>query len=385
MKLTDSSIRRPVTTAMIVLALMLFGFIGVTRMQVDFYPDVTFPMVVVATVYPGAGPLEVESEVTDPMEEGLGTIGGLTDITSTSSENISAITLQFDWGTNLDAAASDIRDRLDMVQANLPDDVQKPFVFKFDPSMMPVLQLGMAGNIDETELADIADEVVERLQRVPGVAAVNMGGQAVRQVQVELDLREFAASGVTTDAFAMALKAQNLNFPIGTISTKDQRYLIRLIGEYDDRGARSVRPDERRGGDIHLDPAPSRCQHHRGLGRPDQGSGEDRTRPATGGRLPGLLGQRPAGPQLGQQRGDEPHPRRRPRVDGPIPLPAPVPGNHVRCLCHPGFGLLRAPRHVLVRVHAQHPLDGRPGHCRRNGGRQRRRRLREHLPPARAG
>jgi len=237
MKLTDSSIRRPVTTAMVVLALVVFGVIGVTRMQVDFYPDVTFPMVVVATVYPGAGPLEVESEVTDPMEEGLGTIGGLTDITSTSSENISAITLQFDWGTNLDAAASDIRDRLDMVQADLPDDVQKPFVFKFDPSMMPVLQLGMAGEIDETELAEIADEVVERLQRVPGVAAVNMGGQAVRQVQVELDLREFAASGVTTDAFAMALKAQNLNFPIGSISTNDQRYLIRLIGQYDNLDA----------------------------------------------------------------------------------------------------------------------------------------------------
>ncbi|MFO7675651.1 MAG: efflux RND transporter permease subunit [bacterium] len=234
MKLTDSSIRRPVTTAMVVLALVVFGVIGVTRMQVDFYPDVTFPMVVVATVYPGAGPLEVESEVTDPMEKGLGTIGGLTDITSTSSENMSAITLQFDWGTNLDAAASDIRDRLDMTQASLPAEVQKPFVFKFDPSMMPLLQLGMAGNIDETELADIADEVVERLQRVPGVAAVNVGGQAVRQVQIELDLREFAASGVTTDAFAMALKAQNLNFPVGTISTGDLRYLIRLIGQYDD-------------------------------------------------------------------------------------------------------------------------------------------------------
>jgi HAE1 family hydrophobic/amphiphilic exporter-1 len=237
MRLTDSSIRRPVTTGMIVLALMVFGVIGVTRMQVDFYPDVTFPMVVVATVYPGAGPLEVESEVTDPMEEGLGTITGLTDITSTSSENFSAITLQFDWGTNLDAAASDIRDRLDMVQASLPDDVQKPFVFKFDPSMMPVLQLGMSSDIDESELADIAEDVAERLQRVPGVAAVNTGGQAVRQVQIELDLREFANSGVTTDAFAMALKAQNLNFPIGTISTEEQRYLIRLIGQYDELDA----------------------------------------------------------------------------------------------------------------------------------------------------
>jgi HAE1 family hydrophobic/amphiphilic exporter-1 len=234
MKLVDASISKPVTTAMVVVAILVFGVIGVSRMQVDFYPDVTFPMVVVATIYPGAGPLEVESEVTDPMEEGLGTIAGLTDITSRSSENVSAITMQFDWGTNLDAAASDIRDRLDMAQASLPADVQKPFVFKFDPSMMPVLNLGLAGDIDEAELAEIADEITQRLQRVPGVAAVNAGGQVVRQVQVELDLREFALSGVTSEQLAMALKAQNLNFPVGSISTQEQRYLIRLVGEYGD-------------------------------------------------------------------------------------------------------------------------------------------------------
>jgi len=234
MKLVDASISKPVTTAMVVVAVLVFGVIGVSRMQVDFYPDVTFPMVVVATIYPGAGPLEVESEVTDPMEEGLGTIAGLTDITSRSSENVSAITMQFDWGTNLDAAASDIRDRLDMAQASLPADVQKPFVFKFDPSMMPVLNLGLAGDIDAAELADIAEEITQRLQRVPGVAAVNSGGQVIRQVQVELDLREFALSGVTSEQLAMALKAQNLNFPVGSISTEQQRYLIRLVGEYGD-------------------------------------------------------------------------------------------------------------------------------------------------------
>ncbi len=237
MKLTDSSIRRPVTTVMIVLALMLFGVIGVTRMQVDFYPDVTFPMVVVATIYPGAGPLEVESEVTEPLEEGLGTISGLTDITSTSSENVSAVTLQFDWGTNLDAAASDIRDRLDMAQSQLPEGVQKPFVFKFDPSMMPVLNLAVSGSIDEAELAELVDEIAQRLQRVPGVASVNYGGQSERQVQVELDLRELAASGVSTDAVALALKAQNLNFPVGSISTGGQRYLVRLVGQYEDLDA----------------------------------------------------------------------------------------------------------------------------------------------------
>ena len=249
MRLTDSAIRRPVTTGMVILALVLFGVIGVSRMQVDFYPDVTFPMVVVASVYPGAGPLEVESEVTDLLEEGLGTIPNLTDITSTSSENMSAITLQFDWGTNLDAAASDIRDRLDMAQNSMPEDVQKPFVFKFDPSMMPVLQLGMSGDIDEAELAEIAEEISDRLQRVSGVAAVNVGGQIMKQVHVELDLRELASSGVTTEQFAMALKAQNLNFPIGDVTSNDQRYLIRLIGQYDELdGIRNTAIGARRDG-----------------------------------------------------------------------------------------------------------------------------------------
>ncbi|MFO7638978.1 MAG: efflux RND transporter permease subunit [bacterium] len=234
MKLTDAAIRRPVTTVMVTLALVVFGILGVTRMRVDFYPDVTFPMVVIATVYPGAGPLEVESEVSDPLEQRLGTISGLTDITSASQENFSAITLQFDWGTNLDAAAADIRDRLDMAQAALPADVQKPFVFKFDPSMMPVLNLGLAGDIDESELAEIADEVSRRLQRVSGVAAVNVGGDLTRQVHIALDLREFANAGVTSEAFAGALKAQNLNFPIGAVSAGEQRYLVRLVGQYRD-------------------------------------------------------------------------------------------------------------------------------------------------------
>ncbi len=234
MKVTDTAIRRPVTTMMVALALVVFGAIGVTKMRVDFYPDVTFPMVVVATLYPGAGPLEVESEVTNPMEERLSTIAGLTDITSRSAENVSVVTMQFDWGTNLDAAASDIRDRLDMVQGSLPEGAQKPFVFKFDPSMMPVLNLAMSGTIDEAEMADIADDVAQRLQRVPGVAAVNIGGRVARQVQVELDLGELAASGVTAEQLVGALKAQNLNFPIGAISTEEQRFLVRLVGQYED-------------------------------------------------------------------------------------------------------------------------------------------------------
>ncbi len=234
MKLTDSAIRRPVTTFMVVVGLVVFGFIGISRMKVNFYPDVVLPTMVVVTMYPGAGPLEVESEVTDPMEERLGTVQNLQDITSRSVENISVILLQFEWGGNLDAASSDVRDRLDMVQPFLPDDVQKPFIFKFDPSMMPVLQLTLSGDLAETELTDIIEEVGDRLQRVTGVAAVNIMGGTRRQAQVVVDLPRLAASGITLDQFTMVLKGQNINYPIGSVSTEEQRYLVRLVGQYED-------------------------------------------------------------------------------------------------------------------------------------------------------
>ncbi len=234
MRISDTSIRRPVTTAMLAIGLILFGFIGVSRMQVDLFPNVTLPVVVVAAVYPGAGPLEVEAEVTEVLEERLGTVPNLRNITSRSTEGVSAITMEFEWGSDLDAASSDVRDRLDQAQTFLPEDINKPFVFKFDPSMMPVVNIALYGDIDETELRDIADDIETRLQRVPGVAAVGSGGGSKRQVQIKIDLRELAAAGITTEQFANALVAQNLNYPIGAIPTQEQRYLIRLIGEYKD-------------------------------------------------------------------------------------------------------------------------------------------------------
>lgn len=234
MKLADSSINKPVTTMMIAIALILFGIIGATRMNVDLFPNVTLPMIMVATVYPGAGPFEVETKVTNILEQHLGTIPNLSDITSRSAENISVITLQMGWGTNLDAASSDIRDRLDQATGSMPDEVQKPFVFKLESSMMPVVEITLSGNIDVTELTDIADDISKSFQRVPGVAAVGIIGSRTRQVQITVDQRELVQAGVTLDQLSMMLAAQNLNYPVGSVSTKEQKYLLRLIGQYSD-------------------------------------------------------------------------------------------------------------------------------------------------------
>jgi HAE1 family hydrophobic/amphiphilic exporter-1 len=236
-RLSDSSIRKPVTTAMIAVGLLVFGFLGVTRMPVDVYPNVTLPMIVIATFYPGAGPLEVESEISNPIEQRVGTISNIKDITSRSIENISIIQMQFEWGTNLDAASSDVRDRLDQVASLLPDDATKPFIFKFDPSMMPVLQMGMYGDIDPMALRDIADDFAEGLQRAPGVAAASVAGGTRRQVQIQIDIRKLAAAGITNEQLTQTLRAQNLNYPVGTISSQNRRYIIRLVGEYPDVAA----------------------------------------------------------------------------------------------------------------------------------------------------
>ncbi|MGC8798190.1 MAG: efflux RND transporter permease subunit [candidate division WOR-3 bacterium] len=232
MRITDTSIRRPVTTILVSLVLVIFGVVGVSRMPVDVFPQITLPSVIIVTTYPGAGPLEVESEVTKLIEQRVGTISNLKEITSRSLENISIIQLQFAWGTNLDAVAADVRDRLDMAVAQLPDAASRPFVLKLDASMMPVLQIGLYGNIDPLTLRDAADDLADALQRVPGVASAIVSGGTKRQLQIKVDLRKLAAAGISIDLLNQTLLAQNLNFPAGSVSSDEREYLIRLVGEY---------------------------------------------------------------------------------------------------------------------------------------------------------
>jgi HAE1 family hydrophobic/amphiphilic exporter-1 len=234
MKLSDSSIRRPVTTAMIAVGLLVFGIVGVSRMPVDTLPKITVPMIIVGTLYPGAGPQEIESSVTLPLEKQLGSTPNLKKLSSRSVENVSVITLQFEWGTDLDAASADIRDRLGMAEASLPDAVQTPFVLKLNTSLMPVAQYTLTGNMDKAELRQLADDISELLQRVPGVASVSVSGGAVRQVHIDVDARELADAGVTNEQLMATLQAQNLNYPVGEISAQGQHYLLRLVGQYDD-------------------------------------------------------------------------------------------------------------------------------------------------------
>ncbi len=237
MKLTDTAIRRPITTILVSVVLILLGGVSLTRMPVDVFPQVTLPTMVIVTPYPGAGPQEVEAEITKLIEQRVGTISNLKEISSRSLENISIIQLQFEWGTNLDAVASDVRDRLDMAIAQLPAAASRPFVLKLDASLMPVLQIALAGDIDPLTLRDAADDLADGLQRVPGVATVMVAGGTKRQLQINIDQEKLTAAGITIDAINLAIKAQNLNYPVGTITSQDKDYTIRLVGEFTDLDA----------------------------------------------------------------------------------------------------------------------------------------------------
>jgi HAE1 family hydrophobic/amphiphilic exporter-1 len=232
MNLTDVSIKRPLAVSMVFLAVILFGFISVSNLPVDLFPNVTFPMMIVLTSYPGAGPEEIETQITEPLEQTLGTVNNIKKVTSTTSENISNIFLEFEWGTDLDAASNDVRDRMGFILPYLPEDADYPLIFKFDVSQQPVVMYNISGDIDPLELDQIADDIAERLQRVGGVAASYAMSGTMREIQVVLDPVKLRGTGITADQIMQVLQAQNINYPLGNVESGRKIYILRTIGEY---------------------------------------------------------------------------------------------------------------------------------------------------------
>lgn len=234
MKITDISIKRPRSVSMIFLGVILFGFISLTNLPINLFPDITFPMMLVLTTYPGAGPEEIEYMITDPLEQTLGTVNNVDKITSTTSENISLITIQFGWGTDLDAASNDVRDNLGMFTPYMPEDADQPLIFKLDVSQQPVVMYSLIGNISPLELEEISNDIADKLQRVGGVAASFSLGSTRLEVQVILDPVKLAGTGITAEQVTNVLQAQNLNYPLGSVESGRNVYIMRLVGEYQD-------------------------------------------------------------------------------------------------------------------------------------------------------
>ena len=233
MWLTNVSIRRPVFIIMFVLALIVLGYQSRSRMPAELYPKMDFPYVTVRTTYPGAGPTEIETLVSEPIEKAVASIGNLRNVTSSSQDGISAVALEFELGTNLEAAAADVRDKVSAIRAQLPKEIDEPVILKLDIAAEPVMTIGLAGPLSPKEMKILADDVIsDRLAKVGGVAAVNVTGGEDREISVAVDKDRLQAYAIGMDKVVSAINLANLNVPAGSIKQGSRDYSIRTVGEF---------------------------------------------------------------------------------------------------------------------------------------------------------
>ena len=233
MKITQTAVQRPIGTGLICAAVLLLGAISVRQLAVDLLPEVDFPRISVVTTYEGIGPEEIETLVTRPIEQTVATVDGVEEIEAVSAEGLSRVQLQFAWGTDLEAAVNDVRAYLDRLANRLPDDADRPVVYKFDLASVPVATLGLSGGGDPRRLRYLADETLSRrLERVSGVASVTVRGGRVREIRVELDAARLTALGVSAADVVQALRADNHNISAGDMRETGREVLVRAVGEW---------------------------------------------------------------------------------------------------------------------------------------------------------
>jgi len=233
MNLSALGVRRPVTTLMFFLAVLVIGGGMYTRLSVDYLPEIDNPMVTIVTTWSGAGTEDVETKVTKILERALGSVNNLKEMTSTTKEGQSRITCEFTWGSNLDEASNDIRSALDRVANSLPDDADEPRIMKFDTTQIPIQFYGITAVESAERLYDIIDErVADPLKRLDGVGTVNIFGGDQREIHVLLDPAKLRGYGITLDEVASALDAENVTLPAGNLKVGVVDYSLRVPGEY---------------------------------------------------------------------------------------------------------------------------------------------------------
>lgn len=233
MKITEFSVKRPVTITMIVLCVILLGAVSLTRLSLDLYPDIKFPIAVAIAEYPGAGPQEVETMVTKPLEEVLGTVQNVDKLQSETSSGSSMVLVWFNWGTDMDYATLQMREKVDLIKGLFPDEVTDPMVVKMDPAMMPVVQLGLSGGQSLAHLKMVAEDVLKpRLERLEGVASVMVTGGYNREIQIQADPVKMEAYGIGLNQISQALKSENINVSSGLVTEGKKELFIRTMGEY---------------------------------------------------------------------------------------------------------------------------------------------------------
>jgi len=227
----EYAVQHRVTMLMLALAAVLFGFVSLGRLPLQLLPDISYPTLTLQTEYTDSAPSEVENLITRPIEEAVGVVPGLRRISSVSEAGLSEITLEFGWGTDMDFASLDVREKVDLV--TLPEEARSPVLLRYDPALDPVIRLGLTGDVNQIQLRYLAEQVVKKeVESLPGVAAAKALGGLTEEVHVEVDEQRLAALGIPISQVARLVGSENVNAAGGRLRDRDAEYLVRTLNQY---------------------------------------------------------------------------------------------------------------------------------------------------------
>ncbi len=233
MMLSKMAVTRPVLTSVLVIAALVLGLFAFTRLVVDLFPEVDFPFVSVTTIYPGAGPEEVESQISKRLEDAVSTIAGIKRMDSINRESVSMVLIEFELGIDQDQAAIDVKEKVEQILNELPQNAEIPQVAKFDLRALPIINLALTGPQSLRELYEVADKQVhDAISQAPGVASVTIIGGRKREIQVALDPAQLVAFGLDASQVAGTIARENVSVPAGRVTEPSREYSLRVLGEF---------------------------------------------------------------------------------------------------------------------------------------------------------
>ncbi len=233
MSIYESAVKKPITTLMIFSAVIVFGIYSLSRLPIDLFPEMELPAITVMTLYPGANSGEIEENVTKLIEDQLNSVDKLDEITSTSRDNLSFVTLQFEWETDLDEAANDVRNSLEFVKRSLPDGCEEPQIFKFNSSLMPILSYAITADKSYPGLDKILEEkVINPLNRIDGIGTIGISGLPKRQIYVDVDPIKAESLGISVEMVGGIIQTENMNLPSGNVKMGDMDYQLKVQGQF---------------------------------------------------------------------------------------------------------------------------------------------------------
>ena len=236
MNLSKFAVKRPITITMMILIVVLFGIISLSGLPIDLFPEIEIPVAIVMTNYQGAGPQEIETLITDRLEESIATVSNIDQVNSISSEGSSIVIASFNYDTDMDFATLEMREKVDLIKSILPDDATDPMVMRIDPNALPIMQIAISNKQGELSgLQTLAeDEFQPAIERIEGVASVDIGGGLVDEIKIDVDPWKLSKYDLSINQLTQIIASSNTNMPGGNVDNSGQELSIRVVGEFDE-------------------------------------------------------------------------------------------------------------------------------------------------------